>query len=104
MMILDEDAVRRLLRMEELIPAMERALADLSGGKVVQPVRTMVPVAEHGGFLGLQLGGGALGVKLVAFYPDNVGVPTHHADEPSAGHARASRVSTVAPTAAGLNT
>ena len=80
MMILDEEAVRRLLRMEELIPAMERALADLSSGKVVQPVRTMVPVAEHQGFLGLMPAyAGALGVKLVAFYPNNRGVPTHHA-------------------------
>jgi ornithine cyclodeaminase/alanine dehydrogenase-like protein (mu-crystallin family) len=85
-LILDEGAVRGLLRMEELIPAMERALADLSGGKVVQPVRTMVPIAEHRGFLGLMpayagaLGdAGALGVKLVAFYPDNREVPTHHA-------------------------
>ncbi|HEV8441066.1 MAG TPA: NAD(P)-binding domain-containing protein [Methylomirabilota bacterium] len=80
-MILDEDAVRQLLRMEELIPAMERALADLSGGKVVQPMRSMMPAAEHGGFLGLMpaLAGGALGVKLVTFYPNNQGVPTHHA-------------------------
>ena len=42
-MLLDEDAVRRLLRMEDLIPAMERALADLSAGQVVQPVRLMLP-------------------------------------------------------------
>ena len=48
-MLLDEDAVRRLLRMEDLIPAMERALADLSAGQVVQPVRLMMPVAEHNG-------------------------------------------------------
>ena len=48
--LLDEDAVRRLLRMEDLIPAMERALADLSAGQVVQPVRLMLPVAEHKGF------------------------------------------------------
>ena len=47
MLILDEAAVRGLLDMGELIAAMERALADLSSGKVVQPVRTMVPVAEH---------------------------------------------------------
>ncbi len=46
-MNLDEGAVRRLLRTEEVIPAMERALADFSGGKVVQPVRTMLPVAEN---------------------------------------------------------
>jgi alanine dehydrogenase len=60
---------------------MERALADFSSGKVVQPVRVMVPVAEHQGFLGLMPAytGASLGVKLVAFYPQNQGVPTHHA-------------------------
>jgi ornithine cyclodeaminase/alanine dehydrogenase-like protein (mu-crystallin family) len=80
MLILSEDEVRELLRMEELIPTMERALADLSTGKVVQPVRTMVPVAEHQGFLGVMPAyTGALGVKLVAFYPNNQGVHTHHA-------------------------
>jgi len=80
-MILDEGAVRGLLHMEELIPAMARALADLSSGKVVQPMRVMLPIAEHGGFLGLMpaYGGGALGAKLVTFYPNNQGVPSHHA-------------------------
>jgi alanine dehydrogenase len=78
---LDESAVGRLLSMEEVIPAMERALADFSSGKVVQPVRTMLPVAEHQGFLGLMPAytGSALGAKLVAFYPRNTQVPTHHA-------------------------
>ena len=80
-MNLDESAVGLLLRMEEVIPAMEQALADFSSGKVVQPVRTMLPVAEHGGFLGLMPAytGSALGAKLVAFYPRNTEVPTHHA-------------------------
>jgi thiomorpholine-carboxylate dehydrogenase len=80
-MNLDEAAVGRLLQLEEVIPAMERALADFSGGKVVQPVRTMLPVEEHEGFLGIMPAytGTALGTKLVAFYPGNVGVPTHHA-------------------------
>ena len=79
-MILDEGAVRELLHMEDLIPAMARALADLSSGKVVQPMRTMIPIADHGGFLGLMPAyGGALGAKLVTFYPGNQGVPTHHA-------------------------
>jgi alanine dehydrogenase len=79
-LILDEDAVRALLRMDELIPAMATALADLSRGKVVQPMRVMMPVGEHGGFLGLMPAyGGALGAKLVTFYPNNQGVPTHHA-------------------------
>jgi alanine dehydrogenase len=80
-MNLDEAAVDRLLRMEEVIPAMERALADFSSGKVVQPVRTMLPVAKHEGFLGLMPAytGAALGTKLVALYPHNTDVPTHHA-------------------------
>src|ERR687897_527918 len=80
-MNLDETAVSHLLRMEEVIPAMERALADFSSGKVVQPLRLMVPVAEHQGFLGLMPAytGAALGTKLVAFYPHNTDVPTHHA-------------------------
>jgi alanine dehydrogenase len=80
-MNLDEGAVGRLLRMGQVIPAMEKALADFSGGRVVQPVRTMLPVAEHAGFLGLMPAytGSALGAKLVAFYPRNTDVPTHHA-------------------------
>jgi ornithine cyclodeaminase/alanine dehydrogenase-like protein (mu-crystallin family) len=82
-MNLDEAAVSRLLRMEEVIPAMERALGDFSNGRVVQPTRVMVPVAKHEGFLGLMPAyydaGAALGVKLVAFYPQNRGIPTHHA-------------------------
>jgi ornithine cyclodeaminase/alanine dehydrogenase-like protein (mu-crystallin family) len=79
-MILDERAVHDLLGMEELIPAMAKAMADLSSGKVVQPGRVMLPVADHQGFLGLMPAyGGALGAKLVAFYPNNRGIPSHHA-------------------------
>jgi len=79
-MILDEEAVRRFLRMEDLIPAMADAVADLSSGKAVQPVRVVVPVAEYAGFLGVMPAyAGALGAKLVTFYPNNQGVPTHHA-------------------------
>jgi alanine dehydrogenase len=77
---LDEAAVRQHLRLEEVIPAMERALAAFSAGQVVQPTRVMVPVVEHQGFLGLMPAYvGALGVKLVTFYPYNQGIPTHHA-------------------------
>jgi ornithine cyclodeaminase/alanine dehydrogenase-like protein (mu-crystallin family) len=66
--------------MSELIPVMASALADLSRGKVVQPVRVMVPVAEYEGFLGVMPAyGGALGAKLVTFYPKNRDVHTHHA-------------------------
>lgn len=77
---LDEAAVRKVLRMEDLIPAIERALVALSAGRAVQPVRSVVPVAEHGGFLGVMPAyAGALGAKLVTFFPGNTGVHTHHA-------------------------
>jgi alanine dehydrogenase len=78
--ILDEDAVRRVLSMRDLIPAVERALADLSAGRAVQPLRTVLPVADHRGFLGVMPAyAGALGAKLVTFFPDNRDVHTHHA-------------------------
>jgi ornithine cyclodeaminase/alanine dehydrogenase-like protein (mu-crystallin family) len=81
MMFLDEADVRKLLRMEELMPAMADALRDLSAGKVQQPLRRVLSVAEHKGFFAVMpaYGGGALGAKLVTFYPDNKGVHTHHA-------------------------
>lgn len=80
MKLLDEDAVRDLLRMDELIPAMGRALADLSAKKAVQPVRMVLPVAEHNGFFGVMPAyNGALGAKIVSFYPENKDVHTHHA-------------------------
>jgi len=79
-LILSEDAVRNLLNMKELISAMSRALADLSGGKVIQPVRTVLSIAEHQGFFGLMPAyNGSLGAKLVTFYPNNQGIHTHHA-------------------------
>jgi ornithine cyclodeaminase/alanine dehydrogenase-like protein (mu-crystallin family) len=80
-LMLDEAAVRRLLDMRALIPAMESALRRLSMGEVVQPVRVVVPVANHGGFLGSMpaYSGSQLGAKLVTFYPDNRDTHTHHA-------------------------
>ena len=78
--ILGENDVRRLLSMRELIPAVERALADLSAGRVVQPLRTVIPVEDHRGFLGVMPAyASTLGAKLVTFFPDNRDVHTHHA-------------------------
>jgi len=79
-MFLDEPAVRSLLLMEELIPAMAEAMRDLSAGNVVQPLRQVLPVKEHHGFFGVMPAySGALGAKLVTFFPNNKGIPTHHA-------------------------
>src|SRR5580765_5152892 len=80
MVVLDEPAVAQRLHYQELIPAVAQALAALSAGKVVQPVRTVLPVAPHQGFFAVMPAyAGALGAKLVTFYPKNVGVHTHHA-------------------------
>ncbi len=77
----DEAAVRRVLFHEDLIPAMEKALADFSAGKVVQPVRSILPVADHHGFFGVMpaVYGDIMGAKLVTLYPRNAGtaLPTH---------------------------
>ena len=80
MLILDEGAVQQRLRYPDLIPAIAQALADLSAGKVVQPVRVVLPIAPHAGFFGVMPAyAGAMGAKLVTFYPQNVGIHTHHA-------------------------
>jgi len=84
-LFLDEEQVRKHLRMADLIPAMEKALIDFSAGKVTQPVRSVikVEVAAATGFLGLMpaLTPDGLGLKAVTFYPSNTGrgIPTHMA-------------------------
>jgi ornithine cyclodeaminase/alanine dehydrogenase-like protein (mu-crystallin family) len=80
---LEEEQVRKHLRMEELIPAMEKALIDFSAGKVTQPVRSVIAVDPPGGFYGMMpaLTPEGLGQKIVTFYPPNAerGIPTHMA-------------------------
>jgi len=84
-LFLDEEQVRKHLRMADLILAMEKALIEFSGGKVTQPVRSVikVEVAAATGFLGLMpaLTPDGLGLKAVTFYPSNTerGIPTHMA-------------------------
>ncbi len=83
MLHLDEEQVRRHLRMAKLIPAMEKALIDFSAGKVTQPVRQVIPVDPPGGFYGMMpaLTPEGLGQKIVTFYPPNAdkGIATHMA-------------------------
>jgi ornithine cyclodeaminase/alanine dehydrogenase-like protein (mu-crystallin family) len=78
----DEAQIRAVLRMEDLIPAMEQALIAFSAGRVAQPVRQMLPIEPHGGhFAAMPAAGGevGMGVKLVTVYPGNAarGLPTH---------------------------
>jgi ornithine cyclodeaminase/alanine dehydrogenase-like protein (mu-crystallin family) len=82
-MYLDEDRIRALLRWDQLIAAMEKALADFSLGRVLQPVRNMLTIEEGKRYLGIMpaVAADAMGAKLVSFYPQNAatGVPTHMA-------------------------
>src|SRR6267143_3010995 len=80
---LDEEHVRKHLRLAGLIPAMKKALIDFSAGKVTQPVRQVIPVDPPGGFYGMMpaLTPEGLGQKIVTFYPPNAerDLPTHMA-------------------------
>lgn len=78
--MLDESAVRRFLHLPDLLAPLRDALADFSAGRILQPVRTVLPVDPHQGYFGVMPAwGGILGAKLVTFYPGNAGLPTHHA-------------------------
>jgi len=78
-----EEQIRALVRYDALIDAMERALADFSSGKVLNPVRSIVTVEENRRYLGVMpaVASQTMGVKVVSFYPGNEGsdVPTHMA-------------------------
>src|SRR4030081_3372848 len=82
-LFLNEEQVRQHLRMDELIPAMEKALIEFSAGKVTQPVRSVIKVDPPGGFYGMMpaLTPEGLGQKIVTFYPPNAdkGIATHMA-------------------------
>lgn len=71
----DDFTVRAALQWEELIPAMERALAELSSGRVMQPAREWITLEEGNRYWGIMPAAGAtqMGVKLVSFYPGNEG-------------------------------
>ena len=77
---LDDAAVRRLLRMEDLLAGMPKVLMDLSAGRVVQPLRTVMEVPGAKGMLFLKPSviEGALATKLITLMPGNAarGLPT----------------------------
>jgi ornithine cyclodeaminase/alanine dehydrogenase-like protein (mu-crystallin family) len=77
--MLSEEQVRALLSYEELIPAMRKALMDFSAGRVLQPLRALLPVAAHGGWFGVMpaVYDTVMGAKMVAFYPGNVDLQKH---------------------------
>ena len=82
-MHLEEADIRAVLHWDELIVAMENALAAFSTGRVLQPMRNMLAIEEEKRYLGIMpaVTEDAMGLKLLAFYPQNAGttVPTHMA-------------------------
>lgn len=78
---IDEETIRPLLQLEELIAAMERALIDFSTGRVQHPVRSVIEVSGKNGYMGIMpaVYGDVMGTKLVNLYPENGqrGLPTH---------------------------
>jgi thiomorpholine-carboxylate dehydrogenase len=77
---LDDAAVRRLLQLEPLLAAIRQALMDLSAGRVVQPLRTVMDIPPEQGLLFLKpvLTREVLATKLITLIPGNVarGLPT----------------------------
>ena len=79
-LLIDDAAVRRHLSLDALLPAIEQALIDLSAGRVVQPLRTVLELPGPGSLLFVKpaLAGSALATKLITQVPDNAarGLPT----------------------------
>jgi ornithine cyclodeaminase/alanine dehydrogenase-like protein (mu-crystallin family) len=71
------------LSWDELIVAMERALAAFSRGSVIHPMRQILTIEERQRYLGLMPAvlGDVMGMKFVTFYPVNAqaGLHTHNA-------------------------
>src|SRR5262245_12665960 len=75
--ILSQEEVQRLLTTDACIEVMARALATLSRGEAVLPLRQMVWMPDKTGLVGLMpayLGDPAsLGLKVVSVFPGNHG-------------------------------
>jgi alanine dehydrogenase len=82
-LLLNEDDVRSVLPMPDLIESMRDALAAYSSGRAQQPLRTVLELGEQRAFFGIMpasLGGTrGLGTKLVTVFPSNrdKGLPSH---------------------------
>ena len=81
MLALSRAEVEELLDLDELVPSLARAHAELSAGEASLPPR-IAAFAENDGLLGAMPGylpSAGLGCKLVSLFPHNVDRPTHQA-------------------------
>ncbi|MDR7511746.1 MAG: ornithine cyclodeaminase family protein, partial [Armatimonadota bacterium] len=78
-LVLGQDDVGNLLPMGECIAAMERALAALSAGEAVMPLRSIMWLPGRRGALGTMPAflpeAGVFGLKVISVFPDNHGTP-----------------------------
>ncbi len=79
LLFLTEEQVGSVLSYEQLVPAIRQALMDFSSGRVVQPLRSVMQVVEHGGWFAVMpaVYGGVMGAKMVTFYPGNAALRKH---------------------------
>ena len=78
----NEAAIAGVLDWPALIDAFEDAMIAFSAGRVVQPVRQMLPVPGRDAFMGAMPAiGEAMAVKVVTLFHGNAGtdIPTHQA-------------------------
>lgn len=85
MLALTRSDVQRLVPMKDAIELMKQAFAELSAGRTVSPLRTVIPVEAHHGdalFMPAHVPAlDALGLKVVSVFRDNPGkgLPVIHA-------------------------
>ncbi len=79
---ISEGKIAETLKWQPLIGAMEDAMIAFSAGKVVQPVRQLIPVPGQDAIIAAMPAiGEAMAVKVVTLYHSNAGtdIPTHQA-------------------------
>ena len=85
MLVLSRSDIKQLVPMADAIELMKVAFAELSAGRTISPLRTVIPVPEHNGaalFMPASVpAADALGLKIVSTYRDNParGLPAIHA-------------------------
>ena len=83
LLLLDDADVRALLTISDLVPLMERTLAQFSAGEVEQPLRTVFTVGPERAYCGVMPAAlpdpAAVGTKLVTSFESNPkrGLPSH---------------------------
>ncbi|XP_043110272.1 ketimine reductase mu-crystallin [Puntigrus tetrazona] len=86
--LLSKREVERVLGYDDLIPRLESVMGKFSkrsSSEIIQPVRSVVPIQQHNGFLGVMpaylAAEGILCTKMVTFYqrPEGSGLPSTQA-------------------------